>query len=771
MYSQQHSFLKRSLAAIAVYALLLPALPAQQQTQQQNQQQTQQQAAPPSQQTTPPAQQTQPPSTGGQQSPQSPVNLGQGPPPPPPQHKGGGGITVHTNLVQIDTFVTDKDGKPIKGLKKENFQLDEDGKRQALTAVDYYDIEGIEKAAKSDDTTAPIVVSLKNAPDPEVVRNQVRDHRMIVLFFDMTSMQPEDLLRATDSAKKFLHDKMSPADLVAIVSFGSVLTLNTDFTNDRNVLYQAVARLIPGKDANLSGQATSASDTVTADDESAFSADDTEFNIYNTDRKLYAMETLSGMLGGIPGKKSVMQFTGGITQSGEDNRAELIAATNAANKNNVSFYTVDSRGLMSDTADATTGATAGNSGFTGGQTYQRTQARQDSRDTLSTLAEDTGGKAFFDEGDLGATFAKVEADNTGYYLLSYYSTDVKEDGRFRRVHVKLAGSYPGSHLRYREGYNAARTWKIYTTEDREKQLDDAMASDVPRVELPIALETNEFRLPNNSFFVPISAKLAPGALKWAQSHGKQQTQFDFLVEVMDAGTKRVAGPPLRDTVTVHLDQARFQEVQQQSIVYQGNMLLNPGKYTLKFLVRENESGRIGTFEEPLNLTALDANHMALSSVVLSSQVMTLQKNNEVERKVIGGDLKVKESPLDVNGERIVPSVTRVFTDQQTLYVFFQAYMPAKSSTANLRAGLIFFRNGRRLNDTPMVEPAEVDEKTHTASFRISLPLSKLSTGGYTVEAVVIEAGGTQAAFSRNYFALRKPVAAAPAAGTSPSGQQ
>jgi VWFA-related protein len=756
--------IERVLAATAVYALLLPGAYAQQQS-------SPQQATPPQQQAGQPPQQQQGQSTSRQQTPpQTPVNLGQAPPPPPSQRKGGSSITVHSNLVQIDTFVTDKDGKPIKGLKKENFDLDEDGKRQTLNALDYFDIEGIEKAAKSDETKAPIVVSLKNAPDPEVVREQVRDHRMIVLFFDMTSMQPEDLLRATDSAKKFIHDKMSPADIVAIVSFGTQLVLNTDFTNDRDVLYQAVQRLIPGKDANLSTLSTSASDTVTADDESAFSADDTEFNIFNTDRKLFAMETLSGMLGGIPGKKSVMQFTGGITQSGEDNRAELIAATNAANKNNVSFYTVDSRGLLTDMPDATAGATAGNAGFTGGATYQQTQSRQDSRDTLSTLAEDTGGKAFFDEGDLGATFAKVESDNTGYYLISYYSTDTKEDGRYRRVHVKLVGNFPGAHLRYREGYNASKTWKIYTTEDREKQLDDAMASDVPRVELPIALETNEFRLPNNSFFVPISAKLAPGALKWAESHGKQQTQFDFLVEVTDAGSKRIAGT-LRDTITIHLDTARFQQVQQQSIVYQGNMLLTPGKYTLKFLARENESGRIGTFEEPLNLTVLDANHMALSSVVLSSQVMAIQKNNEVERKVMGGDLKAKDSPLDVNGERIIPSVTRVFTDDQTMYVFFQAYLPQKSTAGNLRAGLIFFRNGRRLNDTPMVEPAEVDEKTHTASFRISLPLSKLSPGGYTVEAVVIEAGGTQAAFSRNYFALRKPTPAAPAAGASPSGQR
>jgi hypothetical protein len=122
---------------------------------------------------------------------------------------------------------------------------------------------------------------------------------------------------------------------------------------------------------------------------------------------------------------------------------------------------------------------------------------------------------------------------------------------------------------------------------------------------------------------------------------------------------------------------------------------------------------------------------------------------------------MESSPLEVGGERIIPSVTRMFTDQQTLYVFFQAYLPEKADAASLRAGLVFFRNGQRLSDTPMVEPAEYNEKTHTASFRISLPLSGLNAGRYTVQAIVVAAGTSLAAFARNYFALRpatKPAA-------------
>src|SRR5207302_11494502 len=111
-----------------------------------------------------------------------------------------------------------------------------------------------------------------------------------------------------------------------------------------------------------------------------------------------------------------------------------------------------------------------------------------------------------------------------------------------------------------------------------------------------------------------------------------------------------------------------------------------------------------------------------------------------------------------------PSVTRVFTNQQMLFVFFQAYVPEKIDASNLRAGLAFFRAGARISQTQMVAPAQVDEKTRTASFRISLPLSGIAAGGYTVQSVVVEAGGAQAAFGRTYFAVRPAAATAAYAG-------
>jgi VWFA-related protein len=691
-----------------------------------------------------------------------PVNPRQGPAAPPPTAKTapGGKATIRStvSLVEIDVQVTNRDGKPVKGLKQEQFSVTEDGKTQKISSFEYNDIEQVETAGTGDE--APITVPLGTVTSPEEIKAVVRDHRMIVMFFDLTSLQAEDLLRSTRAAQKYLQKQMTPADLVAVVAFGNTLKVVANFTNNRELLEQAVDAVVPGHEAALSqlADAATAADgeaAVTEDTGAAFTADDTEFNIFNTDRKLAAVEALCEVLEGIPGKKSIIQFTSGIAQTGEENRSELIAATNSANRSNVSIYSVDSRGLLTATpgGDASTGAPGSTAMFTGATVISQSQSRQDSRDTLATLAGDTGGRAFFDVGDFGKIFQSVQNDTSGYYLVGYYSTNAANDGAWRRVHVKVNQLPAGVHIRAREGYYAPKNFGVFTTEDRERQLEDAFQSETPEVELPVAVETAEFRLNATQVFVPISAKLAPSALQWAQKRGSRETAFDFAAEVRDAKSNRVVGA-LRDTITVKIGTEHFQDIQQHALVYQGGMILAPGEYKLKFLARENESGRIGTFEQKLSLTPPQLDRLQASSLLLSSQVESVQNAAQIKTQALGQDAKMKSSPLDVGGERIIPSVTRVFTGEQTLYVFFQAYVPQKADANSLRAGLVFFRNGQRLSDTPMVAPTEYDEKSRTASFRLSLPLAELSAGRYTVQAIVVDAGTNYAAFARNYFALR-----------------
>ena len=706
------------------------------------------------------------------QNAQQPVNTQNAPPPPPEVRQaplaGKGAISTAVELVEVDVEITDRDGKPVKGLKQDQFSVSEDGHPQKLSSFDFNDVERVETAQNSE--SAPVTVAIGAVETPEKLREVVRDRRLIVLFFDLSSLQPQDLVRTTNAAKRFLKEQMTPADLVGVMAFGNQLHVLSDFTTDRDQLNRAVDSVVPGKESQLAGladaSATGVETAVSEDTDAAFSADETEFNIFNTDRKLAALESVTALLGDIPGKKSVIQFTSGITQTGEDNRSQLRVTTDAANRANVAIYTVDSRGLLAEIpgGDASVGAASGKSLFTGDAVYKQSDSREDSRETLSTLASDTGGRSFFDLGDLGQAFSAVQADTAGYYLLGYYSTNPAHDGRWRAIRVRVNGMPSGARLRYREGYYAPKNFGIFTTEDRERQLQEAMTSDTPVVELPIAVETAHFDLSPNQIFVPVSAKLSSSALQWARKSNRQQVEFDFVVEARNAQSKRVAAA-LRDTITVRLGDERFQQVQQNDLVYQGGLILPPGDYDLKFLARENETGRVGTFDQELNLPAPSPTRLQLSSIVLSNQLVMDQKSSEVQTKGLAPDAKLKQTPLDVAGQRIIPSVTRVFTNNQTLYVFFQAYVPEKADPNQLRAGIELFRDGERVSQTPMLQPTEVGDKGRIASFRMNLPLADVTAGRYTIEAVVVEPGGTQAAFGRNYFALRP---ATPAATPAPA---
>jgi hypothetical protein len=405
--------------------------------------------------------------------------------------------------------------------------------------------------------------------------------------------------------------------------------------------------------------------------------------------------------------------------------------------------------------------------FSGASVYHQMDSRQDSRDTLATLASDTGGRAFFDLGDLSEAFPKIQQDNGGYYLLGYYlGAGVKRDGRWRPIREKV--NAPGVHVRYRQGYYAPRDFQHLQTEGRQEQIADAMHSDNPVVELPLAVETSMFRLSDQQVYVPIAAKLSSSALEWAEKSGRHETAFDFAAQVQAVPSGQSVAE-LQDTIHVKLDPQVFQQVSQSSLLYQGGVVLSPGTYHLKFVARENEAGRIGTFEQNLNVAAAQPAKLTLSSVLLSSQLVPVEKTSAVQTKTQGMRAKLASTPLEMEGERIIPSVTRFFTQGQTLYVFFQAYYPSKREKseefdpASLRAGLIFFRNGLQINATPLLAPTATDPKSHTASFRISLPLAKLPAGRYAVQAVVIGAGTEQAAFGRAYLAVQREPSAAPAA--------
>jgi VWFA-related protein len=364
-----------------------------------------------------------------------------------------------TNLVIVTVFVRDKQGKPLAGLKKEDFTLLENGKPQAISVFDYQKLD-VGAAPPSDaragvtiNENAPGAAAAARPPVPEG-RERFRDKRLLVLFFDWTSMGPADQIRAKESAEKFVKEKITAADLVQIVSFGSRLKVEQEFTDDRDVLLDVIQRFQTG---TMSELATAGETDPDTGDDVAYSADDTEFNIFNTDRKLTALEDMARKLAPLPEKKALVYFSSGVSRNGTENESQLRATINAAVRANVSFYPVDVRGLQAlpPGGGAATAGRRGTGLFTGQTQTQQRQSQLDSQDTLSTLAEDTGGRALFDTNDLTQGIQQAQQDLQSYYILGYYSSDERKDGQFRKVDVKLAPKIQAK-VDFRNGYFAEK---------------------------------------------------------------------------------------------------------------------------------------------------------------------------------------------------------------------------------------------------------------------------------------------------------------------------
>ena len=472
--------------------------------------------------------------------------------------KGGYKISVSSNLVVEDVILKDKEGNPIPALTAKDFIITEDGKTQTVSICDYQTLE--ETAVPAEETApAPSVIAPKPAETTPKVKSVVateiapekpgdlkyKDRRLMVMFFDMTSMPIQDQFRAQTAAQKFLKTQMTKSDLMAIMTFSSDVKVVEDFTDDRDLLAKDIKNLTIGEGQGFD---VSSADDSASDTGAAFQQDDTEFNIFNTDRQLSALETAVKMLGSLNEKKALVYFASGM-QKRNDNQAQLQATINAAIRANVSFYPIDARGLVASAplGDATKGSPGSTAMYTGSSARSATANFQNQQETLSTLAADTGGKALLDNNDLGMGIVQAQKDISSYYILGYYPTNDKLDGQFRRVKIslrpELAAKY-GEPKNYRQGYFAGKEFSKFNSTDKERQLTQALLLGDPITDIPIAMEVDYFRLARDRYFVPITIKIPGSTLELAKArNGAESTKIDFIGEIKDAKDKVVRERP------------------------------------------------------------------------------------------------------------------------------------------------------------------------------------------------------------------------------------
>ncbi len=661
-------------------------------------------------------------------------------------------------LVIVNISAKDKNGNLLEGLKASDFSITEDGKPQQIKVFEYQRLEDIALPAPAlkvrDSEGAPAAAPAKPAVATPIAparpgEIKYKDRRLLVLFFDQAGMPVVDQIRAQQAALRFLNTRITQSDRVAVLTYSTDLRVLQDFTEDRDHLIQIIKGLTIG-DAGMANGGTG--DDSEADTGAAYSQDDTEFNIFNTDRKLAALESAVKMLASLPEKKALVYFASGMSRTGIDNQAQLRATVNAAVRGNVAFYPVDARGLVASAplGDATQ-ASPGGQGMYSGSSQRTAQSNfQAQQETLYTLASDTGGKALLDSNDLALGIVQAQKDISSYYILGYYSTNPALDGRYRRIKVQINKNL-SAKLDYRTGYFASKRFKQFNSSDRERQLQEALMLGDPVTDLSVALEVNYFRLARDRYFVPVSLKIPGSDIELARKGGAESTRLDFIGEVRDA--KGVLQGTVRDNITVKLKGDTVGQLSKRNLAYDAGFTLQPGAYTLKFLARENETGKMGTFETKFRIPDLttERQYLPISSVVLSYQRENLNAalaSAERDKKLIAANPLVRDS------QKLIPSVTRVFRKEQDLYVYLEAYQPAAETTQLMVATVSFYRGKVKAFETAPLQIRDgLNPKSKAVPVSFSVPLAKLQPGRYTCQVSVLNPSAQKFAVWRSTMVL------------------
>jgi len=677
-------------------------------------------------------------------------------------------LAVKVQLVVEAVVVKDKQGNPVHGLTANDFTVTEDNVPQTIKFFEHQNLAANAKPlpeSKRADEDVKIYKRLaRERIAPETTENErYKNRRLLALYFDMSAMRPADQIRALQAAEKFIRKQMTSVDMVAIMRYdaGSVDILQ-DFTANRDRLLSILETMIVGEGQD---SAEEVSDASSSDTGSAFGQDDSEFNIFNTDRQLAALQTAAHMLGQLNEKKSLIYFAGGLRLNGVDNQAQLHATVDAAIKAGVSFWPIDARGLVAEAplGDATQGS-QGNAGiYTGAAANAVSFEFKMSQDTMYSLAADTGGKALLDANDLDRGIVQAQDAISDYYIIGYYTTNPAKNGHFRRVKISLNNQTLDAKLDYRQGYYADKEFSKFTAVDKERQLEDALMLDDPITELSIAMEIDHFQLNRAEYFVPIIVKIPGRELALAKRGGAEHTLIDFVGEIKDmVGGTTVTN--VRDFVNIKLSDATAAELAHRPIEYDTGFTLLPGRYMIKFLARDDETGRIGTYQTTFVIPNLnkEEKRVPISSVVLSSQRVDM-------KDAIYDAAKAKErakdnavNPLVRDGKKLVPSVTRVFAQNRDIYVYLQAYKPsagsapagsaptaAPQSAEPLMAFVTLYSNGTEAFKTqPIAVSPNSTTRLGVTPLSFDMSAVGLKPGRYDCQVTVLDPATAKANFWR-----------------------
>lgn len=672
-------------------------------------------------------------------------------------------VTVKSQLVNIDVVVKDKKGKYVTDLKAEDFTVVENGVPQRVTFFDPPLTHGGEGAATAQAGAGA------DANTREASGTRTRMPRNIIsLVIDGNTTELANMKQASVGAVKYIRERVSENDRVAVFSVSNGLQLLQTFTGDKERLVAAVesaydstnvARNVEQRDVaeNISklsqaaaaaqsgeaatpgvGQMTSGPAQAEAMMASRLLKQyflmRTTLSLQQTRPVLAALAAICEGLRPVPGKKTVVLFSQGFVSPAVLDW-QVRSTIDIANRANVSIYVIDAAGLRA--GGNTTGALvpasplAGVSGLVsqeeriravGGESvFDRARFEGIDRefDILYRISEESGGKFIKNTNDIAKGLGRVDEEIRARYTLGYQSTDPNFDGAFRKI--KLEVRRPDLEIVTRPGYYAIAPDEVVPLSPDDKKLLAGFAAAEASPQLPLSVELAPFRSGQGLYTIPVSIELPPAAVQFERKGDKQRMHLDVLGIVKEG--QRILSR-LGGNFDVALSEEQYRSILNNNIFYRQDMALAPGDYTVELVVRDRLSGKVAAKKEKLSVPETGLEFSA-SRVILS---------RHVERVRAVGAAGVTEDIFRDGDVQIRPSPSREFTAADNLIIFFKLYNPAIELTNgkySVRVTVILSKDGKAVAKPIGYDlSGEAQSSVHQVTFAKFVPLAGLAPGRY-----------------------------------------
>lgn len=530
---------------------------------------------------------------------------------------------VEVNYVEIDAIVTDQQGNPVTNLTRDDFQVFEEGKPQTIANFSLVHIP-LERP------DAPLFAPSPIEPDVRSNRREF-DGRIYVLVLDdlHTHFSRSPLVR--QAARQFIERHFGANDMAAIVQTGGSRKGAQEFTTSRE-------RLLRTLDAFM-GQKLRSATLEKLDDyyrmrgTPGFEAPRDMSEPERADKARRTLSTLRSVaeyLAGIRGRrKAVLFFSEGIdydtanpiaNRYASDILEETQTAIAAATRANVSFYSVDPRGLGGLSAESMeVGAMPEDPSIISPTALQ--QELLVSQDSLRTISGETGGFAAVNRNDFSTTFARIVQENSSYYVLGYYSTDTRRDGRFRRIDVTVAR--PGLQVRSRKGYVAPKgraPSERPVNPNTSEELRMALDSPVPISGVGLSMFAAPLKGSGNKASVAIGLELDGSKLAFTEREGVFADDVEVAILAVDDSAKVRDGG--RDLLNLRLRPQTHELVRAHGVRILRRLEIPPGRYQLRVGVRDTGSRALGSVVYDLDVPDFSKAPLSMSGLLLTTPTAT-----------------------------------------------------------------------------------------------------------------------------------------------------